>query len=196
MSELFTKFKEYWSNYGFEILSIISLVFIFVLFIYNWYTNKRGTFTDSKLIKNFIQKENPRCEMPPQDSYYNYRKSSRTDSKLEIATKHYLEKLTGRCFFKIRPKFLMNQSTGRSSEIDLFNKELYLAVEVNGKQHYQFVPQFHLTPDHFNSQLKRDEDKAMKCRQMGIRMIIVPYTIKENQLETFLHKKLIGLNII
>jgi hypothetical protein len=190
MSQFLTKYKEYWSNYGFEILSVLSLVFIFILFIYNWYTNKRGTYTDSSLIRNFIKQDSLTFGSPPRDSYYNYREHTPRDSKLELTTKYHLEQLFRKPFYKIRPEFLKNKQTGRNLEIDLFNKELNLAVEVQGIQHYKYSPRFHLTPKHFEDQLQRDQDKALKCRKMGIRLIEIPYHIKENEVQAFLLKRL------
>jgi hypothetical protein len=190
MSQLLSKCKEYWSNYGFEILAVLSISFILLLFIYNWYTNKTGSFTESSLIRNFIQRDTVTFGSPPRDPYYNYREHTPRDSKLELAAKYHLEQMFRKPFYKIRPEFLKNKHTGRNLEIDLFNKELNLAVEVQGVQHYKFSPRFHLTPKHFEDQVQRDQDKAMKCRQMGITLIEIPYNIKEENLKTFLMQQL------
>lgn len=75
-------------------------------------------------------------------------------------------------------------------EIDLFCKELNLAVEIQGVQHYKFSPKFHLTQQHFQEQQQRDQMKAHKCRQHGIRLIEIPYHVKDRDVRTYLQRKL------
>jgi hypothetical protein len=101
-----------------------------------------------------------------------------------------LETIFQKPFYKIRPDFLKNEQSGRNLEIDLFNKDLGLAVEIQGIQHYKFSPRFHLTPKHFEEQQQRDQQKALKCRQYGIKLIEVPYHVKERELYQYLIKKL------
>ena len=72
----------------------------------------------------------------------------------------------------------------------MFNKDLNLAVEIQGIQHYKFTPKFHLSEDHFNEQKQRDYIKKEKCRQYGIKLIEIPYYIKEKDLKGFLIKRL------
>lgn len=178
---MFEKYKQYWNDYGLEILAILSIIIIIVLFIYNWFTNKKGTYSDRPISK---------FNLPPKDSFYNYRQHTVRDSKLELLTKNHLETIFQKPFFKIRPEFLKNESSGRNLEIDLFNKELGLAVEIQGIQHYKFSPRFHLTPQQFLEQQQRDQKKALKCREYGIKLIEVPYYIKERDLYQFLIQKL------
>jgi len=180
-NEYSDNFSEYWKNHGFMFLSILSLVIIFILFIYNWWTDKRGTYN----------KPQKRLFGPmPKDPFFNYRQHTVRDSKLELAAKYHLEDIFQSPFYKIRPDFLKNEATGRNLEIDLFNKECMLAVEIQGVQHYKFSPKFHLTEQHFHDQKKRDQMKAIKCRQYGIRLIEVPYHVKERDLRAFLHREL------
>ena len=181
---MFDQFKRYWEDYGLESLAILSGIIILVLFIYNLFSNKKGTF--SKHIKRNKFDFGPM----PRDPYFNYRQHTVRDSKLELATKYHLEDMFQRPFYKIRPDFLKNESTGRNLEIDLFNKEMMLAVEIQGVQHYKFSPKFHLTEKHFHEQQQRDQMKAHKCRQNGIRLIEIPYHVKESEIRSFLMKKL------
>jgi hypothetical protein len=179
---MFEKFKQYWNDYGLETLAILSVIIIVVLFIYNWITNKRGTYSNRQRISSF--------SMPPKDPFYNYRQHTVRDSKLELLCKQHLETIFQKPFYKIRPDFLKNEQSGRNLEIDLFNKDLGLAVEIQGIQHYKFSPRFHLTPKHFEEQQQRDQQKALKCRQYGIKLIEVPYHVKERELYQYLIKKL------
>lgn len=178
---MFEKYKQYWNDYGLETLAILSIIIIIVLFIYNWFTNKRGTYSERPISK---------FNLPPKDSFYNYRQHTVRDSKLELLTKNHLETIFQKPFFKIRPEFLKNESTGRNLEIDLFNKDVGLAVEIQGIQHYKFSPKFHLSSQQFIEQQERDQKKALKCRQYGIKLIEVPYYVKERDLYQFLIQKL------
>jgi len=179
---MFDQFKRYWDEYGLEGLAILSGILIIVLFFYNWYTNKQGTY-NSRIEKIEFG------EMP-KDPFFNYRQHTVRDSKLELAAKYHLEDMFQRPFYKIRPDFLKNDATGRNLEIDLFNKELMLAVETQGVQHYKFTPKFHLTERHFRDQQYRDEMKARKCREYGIKLIEIPYYVKERDLREYLKKAL------
>lgn len=176
-------FKNYWNNNGLEILAMISFIIIIILFIYNCFSKKKGSY--SKVYGDFVSNQNI-----PKDSFFNYRQHTMRDSKLELLTKYHLENLFRKSFYKIRPNFLKNNKTGRNLEIDLFNKELNLAVEIQGIQHYKFTPKFHLSEKHFIEQKQRDYMKKERCQQYGIKLIEIPYYIKEKDLQSFLIKRL------
>ena len=76
----------------------------------------------------------------------------------------------------IRPDFLKYKS-GKNLELDYYCESLKLAVEYNGKQHYQYCPDyFHREGRHvFLEQLERDAFKKKMCETLGIHLIIVPY---------------------
>ena len=85
-----------------------------------------------------------------------------------------LEETFNRPFPKIRPEFLRNPETGRCLELDAFNEELGLALEVNGIQHRAYVPFLHgNNPDNFDMQRRRDRWKRQRCREMGVTLIEV-----------------------
>ena len=116
-------------------------------------------------------------------------KSPQYISKTEAECKIILEKLFGVEFSKVRPKFLKNDVTGKNLELDLYNPELNLCVEINGKQHYEYIPYFHNNKEAFFNQRYRDEMKKTKCRENGINYIEVPYHIKLSQLEDYIKLK-------
>ena len=99
-------------------------------------------------------------------------------SKGEAECKRAIEELTGREFCKCRPAFLRNEVTGSNLELDLYNDEMKLAVEFNGRQHYEFIPFFHRTKEAFQNQRYRDLMKLNMCREHGVKCIVVPYTVK------------------
>lgn len=116
-----------------------------------------------------------------------------TDSKLEVACIQELEYLFDRPFNKVRPDFLRNPITGQNLEADAYNEELGLVVEVQGRQHYEFVPFFHKNKQTFRTQQYRDHIKRQCCSNNGIVMLEVPYTVKIKNLRTFLRKELRNL---
>lgn len=69
----------------------------------------------------------------------------------------------------IRPEWLIN-SKGQRLELDFYIEELSVAFEIQGEQHYRFVPHFHQTYTAFLDQLSRDRDKKDLCKSLNIRL--------------------------
>lgn len=60
-------------------------------------------------------------------------------------------------FNPARPDWLKNPHTGRNMELDCYNEKLGIAVEYNGRQHYEYSPHFHHNdPMEFQEQRQRD----------------------------------------
>ncbi len=55
--------------------------------------------------------------------------------------------------------------------LDFFNPKLKIAVEVNGRQHYEFVAYLHGTLENFRKQQKRDRQKLEWAELNGIKLI-------------------------
>ena len=78
-------------------------------------------------------------------------------------------------FKKVRLDKFINPDTGARLELDLYNEELNLAIEYNGRQHYEFVPFFHRNDqEEFEKQKARDIIKEGYCDIFEIKLIIVP----------------------
>ena len=108
------------------------------------------------------------------------------ESRGESYARKLALKIFGKPFDKIRPEFLKNNVTGHNLELDLYNPEMKLGIEVSGKQHYVYTPFFHKNQEAFTNQKYRDEIKRMLCKNNGIKLIEVPYTVKLEDMETFL----------
>ena len=114
----------------------------------------------------------------------------------EEKCRNIFENLFGMSFLRQRPIFLRNPKTGRNLELDGFNSSIPtsigkgLAFEYNGSQHYQYNPKYHPTYQDFESQLERDKFKAEACRTNGITLITIPYTVRDEELENFIIKKI------
>ena len=94
-------------------------------------------------------------------------------------------------FKKIRPKWLNRM------ELDGYNKTLNIAFEHNGEQHYKHCPKFfNQTKKQFNDLQERDKLKVELCKKHGVKLIVIPYTIKEDKIEEYIKKQLISFGVL
>ena len=77
-------------------------------------------------------------------------------------------------------------------ELDGYNENLAIAFEYNGKQHYERVPQWQ-TEEEFKRLQKTDKEKIELCKNKTIHLIVIPYTVKYNDLYTYIYSKCIKL---
>lgn len=63
---------------------------------------------------------------------------------------------------------------------DFFIEELNLAIEYNGKQHYEDVKFFSNTLEETQ---QRDKKKAQYCKDNNIELIVIPYTYSYIQIQ-------------
>lgn len=108
-----------------------------------------------------------------------------TPFKNEERCRFVIETLTGRSFPSARPSWLMNPLSRRCLELDCYNEELKLAIEYNGIQHYRSVG-FNADKMKFRDQVYRDRLKALLCQKNGVRLIVVPHTIKGTDIVDFI----------
>lgn len=118
-----------------------------------------------------------------------------TKQDSEKKCKVILEYLTNKEFIKVRPRWLATENLGHYLELDCFNEELKLALEYNGIQHYEPDMFLHrpknykqLTIDEIKNeckknlekQIKKDNFKYEKCKENGIKLIIISYLDARN----------------
>lgn len=65
--------------------------------------------------------------------------------------------------------------------IDFYLPDHNTFIEYNGKQHYKYVQYFHKTPYDFTRQLIRDNVVRSYCEQNNIKLIEIPYYLKESE---------------
>lgn len=168
-------------NYTYELLLLFCVVFLLALALYQKVTGKKGTWADKYIyIPNQFSSQNTR----------NQKKSKPFESKGEKECKRVLERYFSRPFPKARPSYMNNSVTNFNLELDCYCRELGLAVEYNGKQHYQYIPYFHRNKDAFRCQQYRDVMKRDLCKKNNICLIEVPYTVKNDDIERYLIQKL------
>lgn len=106
----------------------------------------------------------------------------------EMEVRKTLEEIfPGHKFPSVEPIWNINPATGYRMEIDCYNKALGLAVEYNGKQHYELVEYFQDQESH-EAQKQRDIEKKNNCEAKGVRLIVVPYWVEDY--EKFLRESL------
>ncbi len=110
-------------------------------------------------------------------------------SKGELQCKEVLEEYFGKPFMTYRPNFIKDK---RNLELDLFNPQLGIACEYHGKQHYQYPSRFIKKKKLFVAQLRRDLYKLYLCKNLGIYVIVVPFTCKD--IKEFILNKLESLS--
>ena len=107
-------------------------------------------------------------------------KECKNTSTGELVSRASCQHLFDKQFNKIRPPWLLNDK-GNRLEIDMYNDELKLGVEYNGRQHYDVT--HHLGKEvEFNATVAHDKIKVKTCKELGIGLIIVPYTVAASQI--------------
>ena len=109
---------------------------------------------------------------------------------METKCKDIFERVYGVEFKKIRPSFLKNPATNKNLELDGYNDKLRIAFEYNGSQHYFYNPHFHKDKKAFEDQLKKDQLKKELCQKNNIHLVVIPYDLRENELENFIIQNL------
>lgn len=112
----------------------------------------------------------------------------------KICCEHMTE-LYGKTFKSYWMHNIRNPKTNRKLQLDCWNEESNVAVEYNGIQHYIFKRKFFSNVDEFQRQIYRDEIKAKRCEELGINLIIVPYTVNHNEIASYIDKQLIDRKI-
>lgn len=170
-----------WGNHTFEILLIACVVFILLFALYRKIRGEKGSWSDKYYYDGKL------VDIPK-----GIKRGPPKESKGEKECRRVLEKMYNKSFPNIRPDFLRNNVTGgmNNLEIDCYNSELKIAVEYNGIQHYEYKPFFHKNKEAFLNQKYRDDMKRRICKENGITLIEVPYTVKIEDIEKFLRSRL------
>ena len=166
--------KSPWAWFG-----LIPLAFL-TLYVLNDYLDRK-----KDEIQELVKKvRNPKRLGQSKDDNPNEPTEAK-ESKGERASRAAAERIFNKPFTKIRPDFLKNDVTQHNLELDVYNEDLQLAIEYSGRQHYEFVPFFHKNYEAFLNQKYRDEMKKTKCKENGIKLIEIPYTVKLEDIESF-----------
>ena len=174
MIDIFKDINLFWNKYKIIFIIIIILILFWLIF------TKSDKIHEYNELYSALYKNTPKTQPIKKCK----------DSKTEVECKRLLEHRFKKPFIKIRPDWLKNESTGKNLEIDLYNSELKLGIEVQGMQHYIYVPHFHRTKENFTKQQLRDEYKRRRCQELGIILIEIPYDVDIKDVENYLEKEL------
>jgi hypothetical protein len=166
----------------------------------------RGSFKD---VQNLIEKRGGKCFTKP-ENYKNQHqnlkircsenhlfKSALTNlkrgdwcpqcsqGKFENFSRKFFEEIFQKEFPKERPNWLVN-SRGNQMELDGYNKDLKLAFEAQGEQHYRAVPHFQQTLEDLEQRINDDLMKLELCKQNDVILIQVPYFISPTNMQQYI----------
>jgi hypothetical protein len=169
-------FKNFWDSYGFALLVALSVIFLLICYFGGYHTDIGYDVTLPMT--------------PPKKGKKPSTRPKKKVAKGEAACRRIIERIFNKPFPSVRPDILKNPETGRNLEVDMLNMDLRLGIERNGAQHYHYTPYFHSTPDDFSKQVYRDQLKERLLEENNIRLIIVPYTVTEDDMEKFLRTEI------
>lgn len=189
ITKMLSNLKKTWAKHGFEITLGFCITFVLLFGLYQKITGSKGTWSKKDYLSYLLTTptiSNKTSRSPPKDS------------RGEIECRRVLQLIFNKSFDKARPDFLRNPVTGGdfNLELDCYNPELGIAVEYNGVQHYKFIPFFHKNKEAFLNQKYRDDMKRRICKENGILLIEVPYTVKIEDINGFIQKNLMINGII
>lgn len=190
---IFYAINQFWSQYGWYFIFFGSIISLFILWVINRSSGSTGT-TFQSIIDRIFSPVFPAVSLPSTPASNHQETKS---SKGETKCREFLEYLFHKKFDNVRPDFLVNPITNQCLELDCYNEELKLAVEYQGKQHYEYNRMMHQNSKHaFQNQKYRDHIKREICKEQGIQLIEVPYTISVEKIPDFLYAELKKLGYI
>lgn len=96
----------------------------------------------------------------------------------ESLTRQVIEDYYGYPFPKLK-NFVRNPKTGYYLELDGYCKELKIAFEYQGEQHYDYPSKWITSKEKFKEQIWRDGVKKKACEHCGIFLVVIPYTFRK-----------------
>jgi hypothetical protein len=89
----------------------------------------------------------------------------------ERTVRELLRSFFGKSFPSVQPAWLRNPKTGKRLQLDCFSEELGLAVEHQGDQHYQEVPNFSVDGPKLRAIRANDRRKRRLCAERGVILV-------------------------
>ncbi len=114
-------------------------------------------------------------------------------SQAEAHAIEIVEKILGKKFPTILPDWLVWK--GRRIELDGYNKDLKLGIEFNGPLHTKFSPNKE-SYDEYYERLLKDIEKKRLCKQHGINLIVIDYSIPSHLMYNYISSRLFDLGLV
>ncbi len=190
---LITTEKKYLNKKLLEDAYEYDIVFVKSKKINDYVNNKSGT----NIFKDYIYVLNIDKYLELKDKYsfidYNFLDNQSKGEKICSDIMKELYPLYN--FIKVRPDWLKNKETGHNLELDLYCQNLNIAIEYNGKQHYDYCEHFHKNIESLNKQIIRDNMKKELCQKNNVKLIIVSYKLeKKEDIKQYIQNELNALN--
>ena len=93
----------------------------------------------------------------------------------------FFEAIFGKKFSKSYPEWLKSEK-GYPMHLDGYCKELGIAFEYQGRQHYEFIKFIHKTPEKFMERERLDALTREQCAQNGVVLIEIGFEMREGNL--------------
>lgn len=165
------------------------LIVVIICFIW-WILSKKRNLKYKKYIYSGIKKYyNSDLITIKKNQTFKKQKQKRINKTEEMCRK-IIQQIYNKPFPSVRPDFLQSPMTKKNLEIDCYNSELKIGLEYNGCQHYNYNEYFHKTKKNFYSQVHRDDWKRNKCKELGIRLIEIPYWVTPVDLKDYIIREL------
>jgi len=195
----FRRLTSIWNTHGFTILVVSTIIFFLLYWVFFTRHKHDGTWSTSYYYPP-QNRNNTHPIMRSPTQQYNVQPISKkkvtSASKGEMICKQYIELIFERPFQKCRPPFLYNAVTDDYLELDMYNSDLNIAIEYNGRQHYEYVPFLHNNSrTNFHNQKYRDEKKKELCVKHNVSLIIVPYTVPHEKIPDFIRQEIQRLRL-
>jgi len=172
------KYISWLGNWHIVVMALF--IFLIIVALYRYFKGYTGTWSESYYYDPVLAGYRRNNESPSGDRRY---------SKGEEECRRVLEAIFHRKFPSKRPDFMKNPLTGRNLELDCYNEALKIACEYNGRQHYEFTKRFHSCVEDFEKQKRNDQKTRENCIKNGVFLIEVPYTVKLENIEKFIYRK-------
>jgi len=105
----------------------------------------------------------------------------------ERICKDIFEQMFGKPFLKVKPVWLLNDR-GKRMELDGYCKELRVAFEYHGVQHYRHIDHFHRKDKSLEQRQIDDKRKEKLCREHGIHLLVIPYSVPVGEISQLVAK--------
>lgn len=115
-------------------------------------------------------------------------------SKLEDRVIAIIEKITQKKFKSIHPDWLRDPEMDVPLELDGYNDELKVAVEVQGPGHIKPIPGE--SYEKYLRRITRDQYKKEQCAKHGITLIVMDYRISPHNMWSYIKSRLFDAKVL
>ena len=107
----------------------------------------------------------------------------------ERICRQILEFLYQAPFPTVRPRWAKSPLSNNPLELDCYNESLQLALEFQGAQHESVCDFFGTDEEKLEKIKLRDAAKVTQCEERRVNLIVVPHTVKQEDLYTYIRER-------